>query len=244
MASEMITLSASSADLRTAPTRIAAGCLITDRKLEQIAYSRLHSSGYVVLRHLTCEYHEGVLAVRGRVPTFYLRQVAQTVLRQVPGVEVFVDHIEVGGAVAKTTRHTSHRSKRKSRRRRNAQPIIYGEFAVQSLTDKEPVGVSAERPIRAASEAIALGRPQVESQSRLWTEKPDNVPSGGRVMLIEDDQELSDALTRSLMRWGVPSDAASSCASWSASGCLIPVRRCRGRSGSAGFGCSRTGAAI
>jgi len=54
------------------------------------------ASGYPVLRGVVVEHHEGVVVLRGRVPTFYLKQVAQTVASKVPGVDLVVNHLQVG----------------------------------------------------------------------------------------------------------------------------------------------------
>lgn len=86
---------APSSDRWKAEIATGSGQPFTARGREQLAQERLQNSGYAALRLLACQYHEGVLSVRGRVSTFYLRQVALTILKHVPGVEVFVDHIEV-----------------------------------------------------------------------------------------------------------------------------------------------------
>jgi osmotically-inducible protein OsmY len=57
---------------------------------------RLSNSPYFRLRTVWCDYHEGVLCLRGRVPTYYLKQVAQTIACQVEGVEECMNRIEVG----------------------------------------------------------------------------------------------------------------------------------------------------
>jgi hypothetical protein len=40
----------------------------------------LHSSRYSALKHVSCNYEGGVLVLRGRLPTYYLKQVAQEVV--------------------------------------------------------------------------------------------------------------------------------------------------------------------
>lgn len=50
---------------------------------------------YFVLRSVACEYHEGVLILRGRAPSFYLKQVAQTLAGKVDGVEIVVNRLVV-----------------------------------------------------------------------------------------------------------------------------------------------------
>jgi hypothetical protein len=59
------------------------------------AQQRLRESPYFALRTLRCDYHEGVLTVRGRVPSFYVRQMAVETLRRIKSVEQLVDRIEV-----------------------------------------------------------------------------------------------------------------------------------------------------
>jgi osmotically-inducible protein OsmY len=44
---------------------------------------------------IECYDHEGVVTLRGRVPSYYLKQVAQELVGRVPGVEVVSNHLEV-----------------------------------------------------------------------------------------------------------------------------------------------------
>ena len=37
----------------------------------------LRKSGYAPLRNIAVEHHEGIVVLRGRVPTFYLKQLAR-----------------------------------------------------------------------------------------------------------------------------------------------------------------------
>jgi len=64
-------------------------------RIAKTAERRLRESGYFCLRHVSCHYHEGVLALRGRLPSFYLKQVAQTVVRHVEGVIEILNQVEV-----------------------------------------------------------------------------------------------------------------------------------------------------
>jgi hypothetical protein len=61
----------------------------------ELAQAKLANSPYLPLRNLRCDDHEGVLAVRGQVPTYYLKQLAQTVVRDIPGVEVINNQVLV-----------------------------------------------------------------------------------------------------------------------------------------------------
>ncbi len=63
--------------------------------IEAEAQSRLQTSGHPQLRKVSCEFHEGVLILRGQVPTFYLKQVAQTLVRRLEGVGEINNRLEV-----------------------------------------------------------------------------------------------------------------------------------------------------
>jgi osmotically-inducible protein OsmY len=56
---------------------------------------RLYETGYPSLRAVVCEVHAGVLTLRGRVPSYYLKQVAQAVARRIDGIEALINRIEV-----------------------------------------------------------------------------------------------------------------------------------------------------
>jgi hypothetical protein len=56
---------------------------------------RLRSTGYYALRSIDHEYHEGTVILRGRVSTYYLKQLAQSVLLADPMVEAVLNLIEV-----------------------------------------------------------------------------------------------------------------------------------------------------
>ena len=59
------------------------------------AQSRLRKSAYHELRLVSCDFHEGVLTLRGRISSFYLKQVAQTLVRELDGVEEINNRLEV-----------------------------------------------------------------------------------------------------------------------------------------------------
>jgi hypothetical protein len=66
-----------------------------------VAQARLRGSAYAELRALACDSHEGVLAIRGQVSSFYLKQLAQTAIRDVPGVEMIHNQVRVLGPEGK-----------------------------------------------------------------------------------------------------------------------------------------------
>lgn len=51
------------------------------------AENRLRDSSHLFLRHVECDFHQGQLLLNGKVPSFYLKQLAQTLLQDVQGVE-------------------------------------------------------------------------------------------------------------------------------------------------------------
>ena len=68
----------------------AAGSVIVQR-----CEAVLRSSSHGPLRRLTCDFHEGVLSLRGVVPTFYLKQLAQALLGKLAGVEEINNQVVV-----------------------------------------------------------------------------------------------------------------------------------------------------
>ena len=59
------------------------------------ARQRLQARGYEELRSITCEYHEGMIILRGRLSSFYLKQLAQEAIRTQPGVTIIVNTTNV-----------------------------------------------------------------------------------------------------------------------------------------------------
>jgi osmotically-inducible protein OsmY len=73
-----------------------AGGLTPCRIAEGEAHARLRRSGYLALRDLRCEVASGVLHLRGRVPSYYLKQMAQSIVDEVDGVVQVFNFVEVG----------------------------------------------------------------------------------------------------------------------------------------------------
>ena len=63
--------------------------------IQSEAQSRLRTSTYDELHFISCEFHRGVLALRGRVSSFFLKQVAQTLIRSLDGVGEIDNRLEV-----------------------------------------------------------------------------------------------------------------------------------------------------
>ncbi len=64
-------------------------------RVSQWAARQLRETGYPALTTVSCHYHEGVLILRGCVPSYHLKQVAQTVVAQLPEVQQVVNRLTV-----------------------------------------------------------------------------------------------------------------------------------------------------
>ena len=79
-------------------THILANRAKTKKKrIARLAYDALRDCGYYELTRLTCEYqcHRGVLVLRGRVSTFHMKQVAQTVVKVIEQVREIKNEVAV-----------------------------------------------------------------------------------------------------------------------------------------------------
>ena len=64
--------------------------------IQALAEWGLRRSRYPALRPVSCDYQDGVLVLRGRLPSYYLKQMAQEVVgHQVQGVSRLDNQIQV-----------------------------------------------------------------------------------------------------------------------------------------------------
>jgi osmotically-inducible protein OsmY len=71
-------------------------CLTEQAVLVERAENRLRSNPYLALKNITCsQAGDGALVLRGCLPSYYLKQVAQTVVGQVEGVRRVDNQIQV-----------------------------------------------------------------------------------------------------------------------------------------------------
>jgi len=61
----------------------------------------LAESSYSYLRRVSCAYDDGVLTLRGRMPTFYMKQTLQVLVAKVEGVKQIVNLVEVANPAAR-----------------------------------------------------------------------------------------------------------------------------------------------
>jgi len=81
---------------RTCRRATAEPAVSEKRAIEELAYTELAKCGYAALRRVRCEYHEGVLTLRGRVSSYYLKQIAQCVMhRRLDDMVVVNNRLEV-----------------------------------------------------------------------------------------------------------------------------------------------------
>jgi osmotically-inducible protein OsmY len=66
-------------------------------ELATIVATRLRRSGYPYLRGIHCEQQDEAITLKGTVPTFHLKQVAQALALHTPGVRSVVDLLHVTG---------------------------------------------------------------------------------------------------------------------------------------------------
>jgi osmotically-inducible protein OsmY len=59
------------------------------------ARRRLQGSSYLSLRRLSCEYMHGLLTIRGEVPSYYLKQLAQSLVSTLAGVAEVNNQVRV-----------------------------------------------------------------------------------------------------------------------------------------------------
>jgi osmotically-inducible protein OsmY len=65
-----------------------------------LARARLLGNAYLALRNVSCDYERGVLTLRGSLPSYYLKQVAQAAVCSLDGVGRVVNEIEVGPEIS------------------------------------------------------------------------------------------------------------------------------------------------
>ena len=69
---------------------------LSTAKVIRDARRRLKRCSHKPVRLVVCDYHEGILVLRGHVSSFFHKQLAQEAVRDVVGVDKVVNAIEVG----------------------------------------------------------------------------------------------------------------------------------------------------
>jgi osmotically-inducible protein OsmY len=76
------------------PAPVQKAFLSTGR-IEAEAQRRLRGASSFALRSVACEFHDGVLSLRGLLPSYYHKQRAQELVQQIEGVQRIENQIEV-----------------------------------------------------------------------------------------------------------------------------------------------------
>ncbi len=71
------------------------------QRIVESARRALASSSRRFLRCVDCRYRDGVLTLDGRVPTYYLKQLAQTHVARIDGVSEIENRIVVTSAIGR-----------------------------------------------------------------------------------------------------------------------------------------------
>ena len=79
-----------------------------DRALLQRVNLLLRQRGYASHRSLEISAEQSVVVVQGRLPTFYLRQIAVECIKRVAGVTHVIDLIEVGNDPRQPQEYADH----------------------------------------------------------------------------------------------------------------------------------------
>lgn len=75
---------------------IASATPSRETEVLQAAHQALANQLFHLRQHLTCEFREGLLLLRGRVSSYYQKQVAQEAVLHLEAVDQVVNQIEVG----------------------------------------------------------------------------------------------------------------------------------------------------
>jgi BON domain-containing protein len=68
---------------------------IHPQSVERAARLRLAEAGHQPLRAVECSFRDGRIVLRGEVPSYYHKQLAQESIRNSPHVTQILNHIEV-----------------------------------------------------------------------------------------------------------------------------------------------------
>ncbi len=63
--------------------------------VSELAERRLHESPYFFLKRINCDFERGRLTLRGTVPMWQLKQIAESIVARVDGVRQVVNEVEV-----------------------------------------------------------------------------------------------------------------------------------------------------
>jgi len=80
------------------PAHIPKPFLTDDSSVVALAYQRLRRLPYTCIGDVVCMHHRGALVLSGRLPSYYMRQMALNAVTGLAGIERVVDEIKVAPA--------------------------------------------------------------------------------------------------------------------------------------------------
>ena len=80
---------------RAATVKSLATVAHSHMDLAEWAESRLRSNSYLALKNISCAFDDGVLTLRGCLPSYYLKQIAQETLAPLEGLAQIDNQIDV-----------------------------------------------------------------------------------------------------------------------------------------------------
>jgi len=80
----------------------------TDSLLRDAVIQGLRRSGYRALSDVTCDVTDGVVSLSGVVPTFFMKQIAQTIILRMGTVERLANQLEVQSSYCESSLSESH----------------------------------------------------------------------------------------------------------------------------------------
>ena len=92
--------------MTTADDRHSIDCNTPTSPIRRMAEERLRDSGYLALREVACIAHDDEVHLHGRLPSYFLKQLAQEIAARVAGVRRVINRIDV----CRPSRHGAGRS--------------------------------------------------------------------------------------------------------------------------------------
>jgi osmotically-inducible protein OsmY len=72
--------------------------------LQELAEGCLRRNPYLALKNVSCDGQEGVLVLRGCLPSYYLKQIAQEAVARLEGVKAIDNQIQVVAPASRSGR--------------------------------------------------------------------------------------------------------------------------------------------
>ena len=79
----------------SSPSQASDQDFVHAQEISETARARLRKNSHTSLQRLSCDFEQGVLTLRGRLPSFYCKQLAQVVVSGIDGVTRVVNEAQV-----------------------------------------------------------------------------------------------------------------------------------------------------